>query len=53
MAEDYRHSILSINGLWTITFGNGGSAGPTNVLFFAAGFNHEADGLFGKLQAVQ
>ena len=26
-----------INGLWGLGFGNGGSAGPTNTLFFTAG----------------
>ena len=28
---DQNGKLLSINGLWTINFGNGGSAGPTNV----------------------
>ena len=43
---------LSIDGLWTITFGNGGAAGSPNELFFTAGINDEADGLFGKLQSL-
>jgi len=43
---------LSIDGLWTITFGNGGFAGSPNELFFTAGINDEADGLFGKLQSL-
>lgn len=50
---DQNGNVLSINGLWTITFGNGVNAGQTNELFFAAGFNDEADGLFGKLTAIQ
>ena len=37
-----------IDGLWMITFGN--STAPSNALFFSAGINDEADGLFGKLQ---
>jgi uncharacterized protein (TIGR03118 family) len=41
--------VLSIDGLWGIGFGNGGSAGPANALFFAAGPNHESEGLFGML----
>jgi len=45
-------NALSINGLWTITFGNGGSTGPANALFFSAGINDEADGLFGELQTI-
>jgi len=40
-----------INGLWGIAFGNGGQAGPRNTLFFAAGINQEADGLFGAITA--
>lgn len=42
---------IAIRGLWGLTFGNGGLAGPTNVLFFAAGINDEADGLFGRIAA--
>jgi uncharacterized protein (TIGR03118 family) len=53
--------VLSIDGLWSLTFGNSakgvsgagsGSAGPYNSLFFTAGINHEQDGLFGTLTAV-
>jgi uncharacterized protein (TIGR03118 family) len=40
------------DGLWALRFGNGGSAGATNTLFFTAGINDEQDGLFGSLQAV-
>ncbi len=40
---------IAIDGLWGLGFGNGGTAGPVNTLFFAAGLNHEADGLFGTL----
>jgi uncharacterized protein (TIGR03118 family) len=46
---DSKGNVLSIDGLWALTFGNGGSAGKTNELFFSAGINGEADGLFGKL----
>jgi uncharacterized protein (TIGR03118 family) len=44
---------LSIDGLWTITFGNGGMAGMTNELFFSAGPNDEQNGLFGNLTPAQ
>ena len=37
------------SGLWALSFGNGGSAGPTSTLFFTAGLNDEADGLFGSI----
>jgi len=43
---------ITIDGLWGLAFGNGGIAGPTNTLFFAAGINDEADGLFGTLTAI-
>jgi uncharacterized protein (TIGR03118 family) len=40
---------ISINGLWGLDFGNDSAAGPSNTLFFAAGLNDEANGLFGTL----
>ena len=40
---------IVIDGLWALAFGNGATAGPTNVLFFTAGPFGEAHGLFGKL----
>jgi uncharacterized protein (TIGR03118 family) len=40
---------MRINGLWAIAFGNGGSAGPTNTLFFTAGDANEHHGLFGTI----
>lgn len=48
---------LTIDGLWALGFGNAatatvGSAGPFNTLFFTAGLNDEADGLFGTLTPV-
>jgi len=45
------HNPIEIDGLWGIGFGNGKQAGPTDTLFFAAGTNDEADGLFGSLTA--
>ncbi|HXL37690.1 MAG TPA: TIGR03118 family protein [Ktedonobacteraceae bacterium] len=44
---------ISINGLWGIDFGNGVNAGERDELFFAAGLNDEANGLFGKIQFVR
>jgi uncharacterized protein (TIGR03118 family) len=40
---------LKIDGLWSISFGNGAAAGPTTTLFFTAGPFEEAHGLFGSL----
>jgi uncharacterized protein (TIGR03118 family) len=50
-------SILTIDGLWSLTFGNDGDpakngAGPANTLFFTAGINGEQDGLFGTITPV-
>jgi uncharacterized protein (TIGR03118 family) len=39
-------------GLWGIRFGNGQGGADANTLFFAAGINAEADGLFGEVTAV-
>jgi uncharacterized protein (TIGR03118 family) len=40
---------VTIDGLWALTPGNGGTAGDPNTLFFTAGLNDEKDGLFGSL----
>jgi len=40
------------DGLWGLRFGNGGNGGSADELFFSAGLNDEADGLFGKITAV-
>ncbi|HKV62402.1 MAG TPA: TIGR03118 family protein [Candidatus Acidoferrum sp.] len=45
-------SILTIDGLWSLTFGNDANAGSANTLFFTAGINNESDGLFGTLTPV-
>jgi uncharacterized protein (TIGR03118 family) len=42
---------IVIDGLWGIGFGNNGAAGPSTTLYFAAGPNDEADGLFGSITA--
>lgn len=40
---------LAIDGLWGLTPGNGGSAGSASKLYFSAGPNGEAHGVFGVL----
>lgn len=40
---------LVIPGLWGLMPGNGASAGPTTSVYFTAGPNDEANGLFGAL----
>jgi len=49
--RDADHHKIVIDGLWGIGFGNGGGAGPTTTLYFAAGPNDEEDGLFGSITA--
>jgi uncharacterized protein (TIGR03118 family) len=46
------NSLVTIDGLWSLTFGNDATAGPANTLFFTAGINNESDGLFGTLTPV-
>ncbi|MBS0448665.1 MAG: TIGR03118 family protein [Proteobacteria bacterium] len=43
---------LSIDGLWSITPGNGGLAGSADLLYFSAGPEAESNGLFGVLQVA-
>jgi len=41
---------ITIDGLWALQFGHGTpNNGPTNTLFFTAGPNDEANGLFGSI----
>jgi uncharacterized protein (TIGR03118 family) len=47
--QDTNHQPIVINGLWGLTFGNGGKAGVSDALYFSAGLNGEADGLFGSI----
>ena len=49
---DQAGNPITIDGLWGLVFGNGTAAGLTNELFFTAGINDEADGLFGKITST-
>ncbi len=40
---------VQIDGLWALTFGNGGSGGPASTLFFTAGPYGENHGIFGMI----
>ena len=48
MKDAFEQDIV-IEGVWWLTFGNGGSGGATNKLYFAAGINNEVNGLFGSI----
>ncbi|MGD0743894.1 MAG: TIGR03118 family protein [Verrucomicrobiota bacterium] len=47
--EDSQDQPIVIDGLWGLVFGNGGKAGVPDALYFTAGLNGEADGLFGSI----
>ena len=49
LLEDTNGVAMSIDGLWGLAFGNDGSAGVSDALYFTAGIGNEADGLFGSL----
>ena len=42
---------IIIPGLWALAFGQGGANGPTNQLYYTAGFKREAHGIFGFVAA--
>jgi uncharacterized protein (TIGR03118 family) len=46
--------LIISKGLWGLGFGNGASAGPTNVLYFASDFvfGNQFHGLFGTITAA-
>lgn len=46
------NSVLKIDGLWALAFGNNGGAGSSLSLYFTAGPNEGTDGLFGTLAPV-
>lgn len=50
--KDSQGNPLVIEGLWGLRFGNGGAGGNTNTLYFAAGIDDEAHGLFGSITPV-
>jgi mono/diheme cytochrome c family protein len=47
--SDSTGAAIVIPGLWGIAFGNGAQSQPLTTLFFAAGPNNEADGLYGRI----
>ena len=48
ITDDDGNPIVN-NGLWSLAFRTGGPGVDTNALYFTAGINREADGLFGSL----
>jgi uncharacterized protein (TIGR03118 family) len=51
---DARGNLISVDGLWALAFGTDPSAnGAPNQLFFTAGPSFYADGLFGRITAIE
>jgi uncharacterized protein (TIGR03118 family) len=50
--NDQHGNPITIDGLWGLNFGNGFDGASSHLLFFTAGINDEADGLFGTLRAM-
>ena len=47
-------SLFSEQQLWGLTFGNGGSAGSPNILYFSAGYTADAtNGLIGAISVPE
>jgi uncharacterized protein (TIGR03118 family) len=47
--QDINYLPVQIDGLWGLAFGNGGSGGPANTLFFTGGTFGQAHGRFGSI----
>ena len=47
--RDEQGKKIAIDGLWALEFGNAGANGNPQTLYFTAGPNDEADGLFGTI----
>jgi uncharacterized protein (TIGR03118 family) len=47
--RDARGDLIVIPGLWGISFGNGADSQPATTLYFTAGPNNEADGVYGSI----
>ena len=43
---------IEIGDLWTMTPGNGGSAGSKGEIYFTAGIQGESQGLFGSISRI-
>jgi uncharacterized protein (TIGR03118 family) len=50
LADENGNTLLAgSQGLWYLTFGNGGNGGLADTLYFTAGLNAETDGVFGAI----
>jgi uncharacterized protein (TIGR03118 family) len=52
MMKNTQNQTLEIEGLWALSFGNSAQSGSFSSLFFTAGIDDEAHGLFGSLTPI-
>src|SRR5512143_1454782 len=50
--RDANNRAITIDGLWALLVGNGGNGGDADKVYFTAGPNDEADGLFGSIAPI-
>jgi uncharacterized protein (TIGR03118 family) len=50
---DSTGAAFAVPGLWGIAFGNDAMSQPHNTLFFTAGTNDEANGVYGRIDMAQ
>jgi len=50
--RESKHRTLKIDGLWALAFGNDAGSGPSTSLYFSAGNDDEAHGLFGTVTSL-
>lgn len=53
MLRDASNNPITIGGLWSLSFGSGGTSGSATSLYFTAGSDNEQHGLFGTLTAIE
>jgi uncharacterized protein (TIGR03118 family) len=54
LLRDSNNKPITINGLWGLSFGSGSTnSGPATTLYFSAGSDDEAHGLFGTIAPIQ
>jgi uncharacterized protein (TIGR03118 family) len=53
LLQNSANTAITIPGLWGLSFGSGTASGAANSLYFTAGADHEAHGLFGNIKAVE
>jgi uncharacterized protein (TIGR03118 family) len=50
--KDPDGNVITIDGIWGLTFGNGWSLGDADSLYFTAGPDEERDGILGRLNVA-